>query len=419
MSVSDLIRAATHSLERGVGTIWVEGEIASLSRPSSGHIYFALGDGRAQVRAVMWRSDAGRLKFRVENGQKLRCRGRLGIYERDGKFQLYVGYAEPAGLGADALALEQLKRKLAAEGLFETARKRPLPPLPRRIGVVTSKTGAAVRDIIRAVHRRFPVPILVADTVVQGPSAPKRIAAAVRAISRTDVDVVIVGRGGGSATDLSAFNDEAVVRAMAQCPVPTISAVGHEIDITLTDMVADWRAATPTMAGERAVPVLADLARLLHKEQRRLDRELEMRFRSARQELDQLSGRADSSVSHYIARRRALLAKGMTRLEACHPRAQLATRRGELDKLEARLSAAARARVDSGRRRFADLASRLGAMSPLRVLERGYAIASSDERVLVDGREVDAGDKVSVRLSRGVLDCTVDAVRADDHQEDD
>jgi exodeoxyribonuclease VII large subunit len=184
-------------------------------------------------------------------------------------------------------------------------------------------------------------------------------------------------------------------------------------------MAADWRAATPTMAGERAVPVLADLSGMLHKEERRLDRELEMRFRSARQELDQLATRTDGIMSNYVARRRALLAKGMTRLEACHPRAQLATRRGDIGKLDARLAAAARARLDKGRRRFSDLASRLGAMSPLRVLERGYAIASSGDRVLVDGREVDAGDKVSVRLSRGVLDCTVDAVTSDDHQEDD
>ena len=418
MSVSDLVRVATESLDRGVGTSWVEGEIASLTRPSSGHVYFALGDGRAQIRAVMWRSDAGRLPFRVDNGQKLRCRGRLGIYERDGKFQLYVQHAEPSGLGADALALEQLKLKLAAEGLFDTSRKRALPALPRRIGVVTSKTGAAVQDIIRAVQRRFPVPILVADAVVQGPTAPRLIVAALRAIARTDVDVVIIGRGGGSATDLAAFNHEAVVRAVAACPVPTISAVGHEIDITLTDLVADWRAATPTMAGERAVPVLSDLEAIVVKEERRLSRELELRFRSARQELDQLAGRADNMIAACLSQRRAVLARGMTVLQTQHPRAQLATRRSELHKLDARLGSAHRGLVDAHRRRFADLASRLGAMSPLGVLERGYAIATSGDRVLTDGREVAAGDSVSIRLSRGVLECTVEAVQSNDQNDD-
>src|SRR5262245_501184 len=212
---SQNVRGASNVLDREIGTVWVEGEVESRVAASSGHLYFCLKDSRCQLRAVMWRSDAARLKFRIENGQSLRCRGKLSIYERDGKFQFYVQFAEPAGLGADALALEQLKERLAAEGLFASTRKRRLPLLPARIGVVTSKSGAAVRDIIRAVQRRFPVPILVADARVQGASAPGAITRALVALARAGVDVIIVGRGGGSAGDLAAFNDERVVRAVA------------------------------------------------------------------------------------------------------------------------------------------------------------------------------------------------------------
>src|SRR5690606_30561653 len=324
LRVSQLVRGTNRLLDDRIGSIWVEGEVESVSRPSSGHVYFCLKDAGAQLRAVMWRSDAQRLAFRIESGQSLRCRGRLAICERAGKSQMYVQAAEPAGLGADALALEQLKARLQAEGLFSAERKRALPLLPRRIGVVTSKSGAAVRDVIRAVQRRFPVPILVADARVQGPSAPASIARALTAICRVDdVDVVIVGRGGGSAGDLAAFNDERVVRAVAGCPVPVISAVGHEVDLSLTDLAADQRAATPTMAGEMAVPVLAELSRRLTLEERRLARELEHRLRVARQELDHLDTRARHLSARALGDRRRALAETRHALEALHPRARL------------------------------------------------------------------------------------------------
>ncbi|MCA9677294.1 MAG: exodeoxyribonuclease VII large subunit, partial [Myxococcales bacterium] len=308
LSVGELIRLTTVALDRGVGLIWVEGELAQVSRPASGHLYFQLRDRAAGVPAVMWRSAATRLRFQLEVGMQLRVRGKPGVYERDGRFQLYVDYAEPAGLGAEALALQQLKERLAAEGLFADARKRPLPHLPRRIGVVTSATGAAVRDVIRAVQRRFPVPLLIADCVVQGADAPRQITLALRAIARTDVDVVIVGRGGGSVTDLAAFNDERVVRAVAACPVPVISAVGHEVDLSLCDLVADRRASTPTMAAEMAVPVLADLEAALRKEERRLGREVTLRLRGARQDVDHLDGRGRAGLERVIARARTQLA---------------------------------------------------------------------------------------------------------------
>ncbi len=409
LTVSQLVRGASRTLERTIGTIWVEGETASVSRPSSGHIYFNLRDDRSTIKAVMWRSDARRLSFAMTDGLHLRCRGRLGVYEQSGIFQIYVQLAEPAGLGADALALEQLREKLAAEGLFETARKRPLPHLPRRIGVVTSRSGAAVRDVIRAVQRRFPVPILVADAQVQGNQAPAEILRALDEIARTDVDVVIVGRGGGSKLDLSAFNDERVVRAVAGFPVPVISAVGHEVDVSLTDLAADVRAATPTMAGEMAVPVRADLAAALAKEARRLDREMALVLRDARRGVQQLADAMESRARQPIARGHAALGELARRLERLHPRAQITAHRAALGELEARAGAAARRALDGRGRALATLSGRLQAMSPLQVLERGYAVATAGGHVVTDAAGVAPGDAVEVRLARGMLDCRVEA----------
>ena len=410
MSVSQAVRKVRSVIEAGTGTMWIEGEAESVSRASSGHIYFALKDEQCQVRAVIWRSAAQRLRFRMETGQKLLCRGRPNLYERDGKFQFYVEYAEPAGLGAEALALMQLKRKLEAEGLFDPARKRPLPALPRRIGVVTSKSGAAVRDIIRTVQRRFPVPILVADAAVQGASAPAEIVRAIRAICQTDVDVLIVGRGGGAASDLAAFNDEGVVRAIAACPVPTISAVGHEVDFSLADLAADHRAATPTAAGEMSVPVLGDLAALLDKEERRLHREMQRKVQDARQTLDQWMQRAQMRMERGIGERRRRLAEVHARLEARHPRAQLARERAQVQDLYGRLDTVMRRRLDRGRRDLAVLAAELRSLSPLQVLERGYAIARGPGGVVTAAEQVAVGDAVSLRLARGAVDCRVEAV---------
>lgn len=426
MTVSQAVGVARRVVERHIGALWIEGETTSVTRASSGHVYFALKDRISQLRAVMWRSDAQRLRFRMEDGQVLRCRGQMTIYERDGKFQLMVNYAEPAGLGADALALEQLKRKLAEEGLFDRARKRPLPLLPRRIGVVTSKSGAAVRDIIRTVHRRFPVPILVADASVQGANAPREIALAIGALSRTDVDIIIVGRGGGSASDLAAFNQEIVVRAIASCPIPTISAVGHEVDVSLADLAADARAATPTAAGEMAVPVLADLAHTLHKEQARLRREMDIRIHNARQEIDGLSAHAGRCVTARLARERRELNDIRSRLQACHPQARLVAHRSELKDLVARADALMRGRLDSAGRAFAPLVARLDSLSPLRVLERGYALATSAGHVITDAADVAVGDTLEVRVARGEIACRVEATRpepappaaGDDHDTD-
>ncbi|MBA3541677.1 MAG: exodeoxyribonuclease VII large subunit, partial [Deltaproteobacteria bacterium] len=225
LGVADVVRWSGRMLD-GIGLVWLEGEVTQSSRPGSGHTYFALQDRGCVLAAVMWGRDAQRMRFKIEAGQRLRVRGRLGVYDRDGKMQLYCDFAEPAGHGAEAIALEQLKAKLAAEGMFALEKKRPLPRFPRRIGVVTSAHGAAIHDIIRTIHRRMPTAILIADAAVQGPNAPAQLVQGMAMVVRAGVDVLIIGRGGGSATDLTAFNHERVVRTISRCPVPVISAVG-------------------------------------------------------------------------------------------------------------------------------------------------------------------------------------------------
>lgn len=434
LTIEALVRIATLLLEEKIGLVWVEGEVSGLKTPGSGHLYFALKDDRAQVNAVMWRSTAARLRFRLEEGKRYLVRGKLGIYPESGKFQLYVEAAEPAGLGAAALALEQLKQRLAAEGLFATERKRPLPRLPRRIGVVTSPSGAAVRDVLRTIERRFPTPVLIAPTRVQGDGAAAEIAAAIARIGRVaGIDVVIVGRGGGSAEDLSAFNDEQVVRAIAACPVPVVSAVGHEVDVTLADLVADVRAATPTAAGELAVPERGVLREELRRIEARLAREARVsvgawrarldriasrlgdprrRLERERQRLDDALGRAGELVRAGLDARRRALARLELRLGELHPRARIQADRARLDELAGRARAAAAAALARRRREFEAAAARLDAMSPLKVLDRGYAIALAEgARVVTDAATLAAGDALEVRVARGAIDARVERVR--------
>ncbi|MBP8808010.1 MAG: exodeoxyribonuclease VII large subunit [Kofleriaceae bacterium] len=422
LRVSDLVRWANAAVER-YGLLWVEGEVGEIKRPTSGHVYFVLRDKAGQVPAVMWRTTAARLRFPLEAGAKVRVRGKLGVFERDGRLQLYVDYAEPLGVGAEAVALEELKRRLAADGLFADARKRPLPRLPKRIGVVTSRTGAAVRDIARTIHRRFPpAQVIVADCQVQGATAPAQIVAALRMIEQAGVEVVILGRGGGAVADLAAFNDERVVRAVAACAVPVVSAVGHEVDVTLCDLAADRRASTPTAAGELVVPVRDELRALVETETRRLRRELGLAMRAARQELDDLATAGAAAVGAGLAARRAGLRALELRLAAAHPRAQIASRRAALTALEQRLTSPA-ARIAAGRRAldgyaarlaaatrrglerrrasFAAAVARLDALSPLRVLERGYALATRDGHVVTDAATLAPGDPIELRLARG------------------
>jgi exodeoxyribonuclease VII large subunit len=425
LGVAEVVRHAARVLD-GLGLVWLEGEVAQVSTPGSGHVYFSLRDRDCVLPAVMWGRDAQRLKFRLEPGQRLRVRGRLGVYDRDGKMQLYADFAEPAGLGAEALALEQLKAKLAAEGMFAAAKKRPLPRFPRRIGVVTSKTGAAVHDIIRTIHRRFPTPILIADCAVQGPTAPAQIVNGMAMVVRAGVDLVIVGRGGGAVTDLTAFNHERVVRTISRCPVPVISAVGHEIDLSLADLAADARASTPTAAAELAVPDGAMLGEVLVKERRRLDREITHCLDRARQDLDRaglaLHARGERALTalrrqlHALEQRLAglhpkarILARGaelgelQRRLLAAHPGPRLARAQHAHAQLVARNDAAMRRVLEARRAELARTAAQLHALSPLAVLDRGYAMVARGDAIVRDAADVADGDELRVRLARGEL----------------
>jgi len=409
LGVAEIVRLAGRALD-GLGLLWLEGEVSQVGKPVSGHVYFSLRDRDAVLPAVMWGRDAQRLRFRIEPGQRLRVRGRLNVYDRDGKMQLYADFAEPAGLGAEALALEQLKAKLAAEGLFAPGRKRPLPRFPRRIGVVTSVRGAAVHDIIRTVQRRLPTPILLADAAVQGPTAPAQLVQGMAMVVRAGVDLVIVGRGGGAVTDLGAFNHERVVRTIARCPVPVISAVGHEVDLSLADLAADARASTPTAAAELAVPDGAVIAELLGKERRRLEREMHHAFDRARQDLDRATLGLHARGERALSATRAQLHELHRRLAGLHPRARILVHRGALAPLIARGDAAMRAALDERRGELARLGAQLHALSPLAVLDRGYAVVHAGGEIVRDAAAVSPGAHLRVRVARGSLDVTVDRV---------
>jgi len=428
-TVSDLVRGVARTVEGRFGMVAVEGEISNFSAPRSGHLYFTLKDAEAQLPSVMFRSSAERLKFTPHDGLVVRARGRCSIFEAQGKFQLYVDALEPAGLGALQLAFEQLKKKLAAEGLFDPKRKRPLPPWPRRIGIVTSPTGAAVRDILRIAERRGRMRFLISPCQVQGDTAPFEIIRAIRRVER-HVDLVIVARGGGSAEDLAAFNDEALARAIASCRVPVVSAIGHEVDYTISDFVADVRAPTPSGAAELVVPNFAEQAHRLEECTKRLLRDGRRIIGDARLRIDAEVERAAHATRAGLARRRRALDADARRLAALHPRARLhrdraalaeLTRRlqshpqrlfdrarAALDGHDKRLALVMRKALDERRRGFGIAVGKLEAMSPLAVLERGYSLTRTpDGAVITDAAQVAPGDQVRVRLLHGELGCVV------------
>ena len=439
--VGELVRAASRTLEARFPSVLVEGEITNLSRPRSGHVYFSLADQDGCLPAVMFRTQAVRLKFDLQEGQLVRARGRLSIFEQQGKFQLYVESLEPAGLGALQIAFEQLKQKLAAEGLFDEVHKRPLPAWPRRIGIVTSATGAVIRDILRVSERRGRVRTLLAAAQVQGPLAAMEVRAALLRLQAIhDVDVIIVARGGGSAEDLSTFNDEALARAIRACRVPVVSAIGHEVDFTIADFVADLRAPTPSAAAELVVPLFAHLETRLEDARRRLLRAGTHVIADGRLALDDIVLRAGRSVQKRIASDRRQLENERRRLAALHPRARLQADRGRLDALVRGLEAAMRGKLAERQRvlatqgprlqqavtkklaerraAFEAAAGTLSALSPLKVLERGYAITRADGVVVRDAAQVRAGDEVEVLLSRGKLSCRVQSSTLSDSDRD-
>lgn len=432
LTVSELTAGLKALVEGEFAGVEVEGQVSNHRPHPSGHLYFTLKDDRAQIRAVMFRSDARRLTFRLEDGQHIVARGRLSVYEVRGEYQIICDRLAPHGLGALQLAFEQLKRRLAAEGLFDQGRKRPLPILPRKIGIVTSKSGAALQDMLRVLDARYPTAhIVIRDARVQGEGAAEDITRGLLALSRVDgVDVIIVGRGGGSAEDLWAFNDERLARAIAACPVPVISAVGHEVDFTIADFVADVRAATPSNAAEIVVDradtfrVRIDRAaeRLTAAARRAVDRRLERTIR-AQARLDHWPTRVafrQRDCQEYVWRmRQALVDRTRSlslqfeslrrRLEARDMRRVAADWKVRLTRLDGRLAAQARVGHQRAEVRTRELAARLHALSPLAVLGRGYAVCWDGDRtsIIRSTRGVATGDAVRVTLSDGELRCQV------------
>jgi exodeoxyribonuclease VII large subunit len=412
LSVSELLRQINTDLYR-YNDISVEGEVTNYIRSAVGHLYFTLKDARAQIKIVLFAREARFLRFRIENGLQLIVRGRLTIYEAKGEFQLNAVSAEPAGLGALQLAFEQLKRKLAEEGLFDAARKKPIPMLPQRIAVVTSPTGAAVRDILNVLGRRFEgLSLQIYPVRVQGATAGREIAAAIKNLSRWKLhDVVLIVRGGGSLEDLWAFNEEAVARAVADCEIPTISGVGHETDFTICDFVADLRAPTPSAAAEIVIRAKSEICSQIDHMARRVRHVVESRVRNYRHELRHLasSDRLGIVVRRVAMARERLERRRMTLYRMLDARAKILRRR--LNACDEPLSRYP-ARIERERQRLRATVATLSAVSPLSVLSRGYAIAFSrtkrGRKPILDSQQVKVGDQIEVQLKKGRLEATVD-----------
>jgi len=384
LSVWELTAQIKDLLESAFPEVWVAGEISNFARPQSGHCYLTLKDDRAQLRAVMWRGAAVRVKFDMEDGLEVICRGHLDLYAPRGSYQLVIEDMIPRGMGALELALRQLREKLAREGLFDPARKRPLPAFVRRVAVVTSPTGAAIRDFLQVLGRRWRgTDVLVVPVRVQGEGAAEEIAAAIEMVNRfpTPADCLVVTRGGGSMEDLWAFNEEPVVRAIAASQTPVVSAIGHEIDVTLSDLAADVRALTPSEAAELIAPAAEELVTQLRQVEERMASALRWRATSARSRLDALA-------RHAIFRRP-------------HQRIFELSRR--LDEWDARLSRAVRGLVDTARQKTATAAGRLESLSPLAVLGRGYSLTqrTADGRVIRHAVELSVGEQITTRFAQG------------------
>lgn len=393
LTISEITREIKTIVEAGFPSVWVEGEISNFKCYASGHFYFTLKDAGAQLPAVMFRASAERLSFVPEDGAHVLAKGRLSVYEPRGAYQFMAERMEPMGLGNLAAAFERLKAKLAAEGLFDEDRKRPIPRYPRRVGIITSPSGAAVRDLFKVIFARWPMEIVFCGVKVQGEGAKDEIADAIALMNRIPLDqrpdVLIVGRGGGSMEDLWAFNEEVVARALAASEIPTVSAVGHEVDFTIADFVADVRAATPSHAGEMTVPVFEDTIDFLDLLRAALPAALLQRVDVARNRL--------KAIEQSYALR--------------HPEERFAILRQRLDDLQARLGPAGERRSQRERERIALLAARLESLSPLGTLQRGYSIAQrgADRKVLNSIADIAAGEKLLTRLADGDIESTITA----------
>jgi exodeoxyribonuclease VII large subunit len=433
-SVSRLVRETRAVLEGSFPLLWVSGEISNLAQPASGHIYFSLKDEIAQVRCAMFRMKRQQLRFRPANGQQVLIRARVSLYEARGEFQLIVEHMEPAGEGALRLAFEQLKEKLAAEGLFDTEHKRPLPELPHQLGLITSPSGAAIRDLLSVLRRRFPaLPVVIYPVQVQGEEAPQQIVRMLAlANRRNECDVLILSRGGGSLEDLQAFNDEAVARAIHASQIPVVSGVGHEIDFTIADFVADQRAPTPSAAAELVTPDqmawrqrmhqlaqrlelgqtrhLRLLGEHLHGLQRRLQRQHPaQRLQQRAQRLDELGQRLWRAADLLLLHHKRRLEQLQSRLMNQSPGKRLERLRLLHQALDERLRGGMATRLETARSRLAQQARDLHTLSPLNTLARGYAIVSRkrDGKIVRAASEVELGESVKAQLSEGNLLCEV------------
>lgn len=440
-TVSRLNREARELLESEFPLIWVEGELSNLARPASGHLYFSLKDADAQVRCALFRNRNHALRFRPADGMQVLARARVSLYEARGDYQLIVEHMEEAGDGALRRAFEALKQRLAAEGLFDHERKRELPALPRRIGVVTSPTGAAIRDVLTILKRRFPaIPVLVYPVPVQGKAAAPEIARMIALASRrNECDVLILCRGGGSLEDLWAFNEEIVARAIADCTIPVVTGVGHEVDVTIADFAADLRAPTPSGAAEHVSPDGADWLRrfgrlgaqiagrmredLARRRERLawLARRLRQqhpgqRLRQRAQRLDELDLRLVRALRAGLERRRMRLDGMHARLLRHLPTPRIERQQARCLELARRLDGALRRRLEQARGRIGTLAHTLDAVSPLATLGRGYAIVQrvgDGAEIVRDAATVAPGDEVQARLAKGRLICHVIAAQPD------
>jgi exodeoxyribonuclease VII large subunit len=430
---SRLNREARVLLERGLGALWIEGEISNLSRPSSGHWYFSIKDETAQLRCAMFRQRNLLAGFTPKDGMLVQLRGRVSLYEARGDYQFLVDHIEESGEGALRRRFELLKAKLAAEGLFDTRRKVPLPSLPRRIGVITSPTGAAIRDVLNILRRRFcSIPVLIYPVQVQGASAAAQIAATIRlASARAECDVLILARGGGSLEDLWSFNEEIVARAIADCTIPLVSGIGHEVDFTIADFVADVRAPTPSGAAELVAPDCNEWLRSVSAMGRRLAQALQrgqaarmqrfvwlqrrlaqlhpgVELRQRAQRLDEIEQSLIRTMRQQLRDRLTLVAQYSARLRHESPALRIAAARGRLGLAQAAIAAALRKRIQASSSRMALAAGKLDAFSPLATLQRGYAIVTNASgHVVTDAAAMPIGEVIHARVARGRIEARV------------
>ncbi|WP_264187065.1 exodeoxyribonuclease VII large subunit [Marinobacter nauticus] len=436
LTVSELNHQARHLLESSFMQVWVEGELSGFSRPSSGHWYFSLKDQKCQIRCAMFRGANQRIRTLPREGDQIRIRGKVTLYENRGDFQIIVEHLEPAGLGALQQAFEALKARLQGEGLFDPARKKPIPATPRHIGVVTSPTGAAIHDILTVLKRRCPaIPVTLYPTAVQGQPATADIVQAIaRAQQHGLADVLIIGRGGGSLEDLWCFNEEAVARAIAACPIPTVSAIGHEVDVTIADFVADLRAPTPSAAAEKISPDQQDWLRRLAEQQGRLGQSarrllqrlhnqlghLSARLRDPRRELlekaqrmDELELRLNKAIRDRLDQQKQKTDYLLQRMSAQSPRRTLKTVKEQTQRLEERLTLATRHQLRQKDERLQHIAQTLHVVSPLATLGRGYAIVKDDnDRIVRKAGDLETGSQITARLGHGSVSARVTEINS-------